>query len=471
MSAEAQVGGIRGMLSRDAAAVYGMIGRLWLILTGPLTIIVLAVYLTPYAQGYFFTFISLAAARTVAELGLGQAIIVKMAQWCPPTTNPADAVPPRAAGLIRFAAKWFAGAGVVIGALLCLGGTVLLGAGDGLPTAEWLPPWIALSWLVGIDVALSGLLFPLEGAGHVRSVYFCRMVRSIVNSVVLWLLILFGLQLWSISIALACSLVWTTYFLFAKGKLVVAALRPGAAVAKINWLSEVFPAQWRLALSSLAEYVSFNTVIPLMYVMHGAVIAGQLGVTWQLAYAVHSTAGAIVATRFPEFSRLAGARSVRELDGLFLSTSLISMALCSLGALGFGVGVLLLEKSGLQIATRLLPFDQVVVLLIGMLFWHSNLTVVSYLRAHGGDPYLPASLIGATLLFAANLTLGQWFGPPGLLSGYAITGACFMVPFGLYLLQRKRQACGYPPFEVRGSWTALSSRSGRKMRAQRGAPT
>jgi hypothetical protein len=32
-----------------------------------------------------------------------------------------------------------------------------LGAGDGLPAAEWLPPWIALSWLVGIDVALSGL--------------------------------------------------------------------------------------------------------------------------------------------------------------------------------------------------------------------------------------------------------------------------------------------------------------------------
>lgn len=82
MSAEAQanVGGVRGMLSRDAAAIYGMIGRLWHILTGPLAIVVL----TPYAQDYFFTFISLAAARTVAELGLGQAIIVKMAHWCPP---------------------------------------------------------------------------------------------------------------------------------------------------------------------------------------------------------------------------------------------------------------------------------------------------------------------------------------------------------------------------------------------------
>jgi hypothetical protein len=57
----------------------------------------------------------------------------------------------------------------------------------------------------------------------------------------------------------------------------------------------------------------------------------------QLAEAVASIAGAIVFSRFPEFSRLAGTRSSRELDGLFLSTSGISMALCFLGALGVGL--------------------------------------------------------------------------------------------------------------------------------------
>jgi hypothetical protein len=243
----------RGLLSRHAAAIYGMVGRLWLVLTGPVTIVVLASQFTPQVQGYFFTFVSLAAARIVAELGLGQVIIVKLAQLCPSTPNPSDGVPSRVAGLIRFTAKWFAGAGFIIGALLCLGGSVLLGTSDGLATAEWLPPWVALSCVVGIDVAVSGLLFPLEGAGQVRSVYFCRMVRNFLNSLVLWLFILLGFQLWSIAIALICSILWTTYFLFSRGKLVVAALRPGAAVAKINWLSDVYPAQWRLALSSLAE--------------------------------------------------------------------------------------------------------------------------------------------------------------------------------------------------------------------------
>jgi hypothetical protein len=183
--------------------------------------------------------------------------------------------------------------------------------------------------------------------------------------------------------------------------------------------------------------------------MHGPVIAGQLGVTWQLAAAVEAISAAIVFTRFPEFSRLAGARSVQELDKLLLSTSLISMALCLLGALGVGIGVLLLQMTDLQLATRILPFDQVVILMVGLVVWHSNLTTASYLRAHGGDPYLPASLIGAVLLFAANLTLGRWFGPIGLLWGYAASGAC-VVPLGIYLLKRKRQTCGYPPFRIEG---------------------
>ena len=62
----------RALLSRHAAVIYGMAGRLWLVLTGPVTIVVLASQFTPQVQGYFFTFVSLAAARIVAELGLGR---------------------------------------------------------------------------------------------------------------------------------------------------------------------------------------------------------------------------------------------------------------------------------------------------------------------------------------------------------------------------------------------------------------
>jgi len=445
------------LVAHHRAAVYGMIGRLWVIMTGPVTIVFLTVFFTPEAQGYFLTFITLAAARTVAELGLGQVIIVRIAQLHP-AGEASGSASPQVAGLIRFTVAWFAGAGLLVGAILGVSGTALLQTGGGLPLADWLPAWLALSALVGADVVLSGLLYPLEGAGQVRSVYFGRMVRSIVNSIALWLSILLGFELWSIAVGLAAGLLWTVIFLFSRGQLVVAALRPDAAVAKVDWFSEVLPAQWRVALSSIAEYISFYTVVPLMYAMHGAVVAGKVGVTWQLALAVSSIAGAVVFARLPEFSRLAGTRAVRDLDTLYLSTSLTSMAVCLVGVVGVGLGVLVLDAAGLEFARRLLPFREVVVLLAGVLVWHYNLTIVAYLRAHGGDPYLPATLTGAALLFGVNVTLGQWYGSAGLIWGYTLIGACIMAPLGIYLLQRKRRTCGYPAFLVEGSWSALVSR-------------
>ena len=130
----------RGLLSRHAAVIYGMAGRLWLVLTGPVTIVVLASQFTPQVQGYFFTFVSLAAARIVAELGLGQVIIVKLAQLCPSTPNPSDGVPSRVAGLIRFTAMWFAGAGFIVGALLCL--PLPSGCRHGSRSVAW---WVSTS--------------------------------------------------------------------------------------------------------------------------------------------------------------------------------------------------------------------------------------------------------------------------------------------------------------------------------------
>ena len=203
------------MWRANAAAGYGMVGRIWLILTGPVTVIILADCFTPVMQGYFFTFISLAAARILAELGLGQAIIVEVTRSLHGSAS-RDIAPPKFVGLVRFSAKWFAGAGCFAALLLGAIGTTVLSTRGGLASFEWLPAWLATSAMIAVDLALSGLMFPLEGAGSVKQVYFCRMVRNIINAAMLWFGLLAGLQLWSIPLALAASAAWTVNFLLSK---------------------------------------------------------------------------------------------------------------------------------------------------------------------------------------------------------------------------------------------------------------
>ena len=438
----------RALIVANAAAAYGMVGRMWVILTGPMTILLLTHYFTPVLQGYFFMFMSLALTRSLAELGMGQVIIVRVARAIHGSTDQAD-LNARVNGLVRYSAKWFTAAGVLAGLVLATLGTVLLGSRAGLPRLEWLPAWLAVSAMVAADIALAGLMFPLEGAGSVRPVYLCRMIRSFVNSAVLWLCILAGLELWCVPVALAASLAWTVMFLLSKeARLVSDALRPGVRAAKIAWRREILPSQWRLALSSVAEFFTFYTLTPFIYITYGPVVAGQLGLTWQIGGAISAVAGAILSARFPEFSRLAASGSARELHELMFSTTITTLAFCLLGVLAFGGGVFLLTIGGFQIVSRLLPLPELAILLAGNVIWGINLPVVCYLRAHGSDPFLPAALGGAVLMAATELTLGRWFGVFGLLSGYVLVGACFMVPVGAYLLHRKRIECGYPTLAV-----------------------
>ena len=59
----------------DRAGLYASCGNIVSLLIGPLTTFLVAMRLSPDEQGFYYTFGSLAMLRTLAELGLGQAII------------------------------------------------------------------------------------------------------------------------------------------------------------------------------------------------------------------------------------------------------------------------------------------------------------------------------------------------------------------------------------------------------------
>jgi hypothetical protein len=436
---------VRTFLSGHVAAGYGIIGRLWTVVTGPVTILLLTSVFTPVLQGFFFTFLSLIAIRTLAEMGLGQVIIVRIARASVDGAGDKYGEPEgRIRGITRFAARWFAGAGAVVGLVLSTAGTAFLYSRSAdLSLEEWLLPWLALCVLVAFDIAITGFLFVLEGAGFVRNVYFCRMVRNILNSIILWVCVFADTQLWCMSLALAVSVAWTVCFITRVGGRFVAMLFQKRAERDLDWRTDILPSQWRLAVSNISEYAIVFTLTPIVYYLYGPVLAGQVGVTWQLAASVTATAGSVVAAKFPEFSRLVAAGAIWELDRLTISTAITSILLCFIGAVALGLGVLFLDVEGYALASRLMPLSWTIILLVGVLIWHLNLPIVSYLRAHGGDPFLPVNLAGAALMLLSEGTLGRWIGPQGIVLGYTIIGAVIMVPSGVYLLYRQRILRGY----------------------------
>ena len=427
------------ILRDNRAAGYGILGRVWLVLTGPLTVILLAGTWSPVMQGYFFTFMGFTAIRSLADLGLGQVIIVHAARASVDYSGRDRVIPPRVGAITRFCTKWFAGAGLLIGVGLGSVGTLFLASRtSALGRNEWLPPWVLVCALLAIDLPISALLFPLEGLGQIKLAYFCRMMRNIINSISLWCGILFGFELWSVPFALAASMAWTAIFVAVRGRGILGALRGRFQCAPIRWRSEILPAQWQLGLSSFADYIIFYSFVPVIYYVNGPVAAGEIGLTWQLAAAISAISGMVVAAKFQELSRRLALKDYYGLDKLAVRAGATSVCVCVLGSLVAATGVLVLDRYHFALASRLLPVGTIVVLLIGIVIWNLNLPFVSYLRVHGGDPFCVANVGGACLMLLSEFTLGRRFGSAGLAWGFVLIGAVFIVPAGAVLVHRLR---------------------------------
>jgi hypothetical protein len=430
---------IREVVRDNLAAGYGILGRAWLVLTGPVTVILLASTWSPVMQGYFFTFVGFTAIRSLAELGLGQVIIVHAARASVAYSDGDRTIPPRVGAITRFCAKWFAGAGLLIGIGLGSLGTLFLASRPSpLGRNEWLPPWLLVCALLAIDLPISALLFPLEGLGQIKLAYFCRMMRNLINSISLWCGIFLGFALWSVPLALAASMAWTGIYLAVRGQKILAALRRNFDCEPIRWRSEILPAQWQLGLSSFADYLIFYSFVPVIYYIDGPVAAGQIGLTWQLAAAISAISGMVVAAKFQELSRRLALKDYRGLDRVTVRAGATSLCVCLLGSLAAAMGVLVLHRYHFALASRLLPFGTIVVLLTGIVIWNVNLPFVSYLRAHGGDPFCKANVGGACLMLLSELTLGRRFGSTGLAWGFVLIGTLFIVPAGALLVHRLR---------------------------------
>jgi len=66
----------------DRAVIFVVLTRGWQLLTGPVTLVLIATYFTPEVQGFFYTFASLLALQSFVELGFYLVIInVSSHEW------------------------------------------------------------------------------------------------------------------------------------------------------------------------------------------------------------------------------------------------------------------------------------------------------------------------------------------------------------------------------------------------------
>jgi O-antigen/teichoic acid export membrane protein len=464
----------------DRPVFFSNAAQMMRLVTGPITMALVLRYLTPEIQGYFYAFSGVVAMQVFLEMGFSQNILqfashefAKLRFTSAQTLEGDLVAKSRLISLGRLAFGYYAVAALLV--LLAIGigghifftisahhdvahqGSVAVGNAalaaksmPGYPVVAWQGAW----WIITVTAALSLAINPawalLEGCNKVAVVAQFRFWAALAIFTVNALALIAGAGIYVSAIGSLCNLLICLGYLGWRWKSFFFQFLERPQHGQVSWAREIWPFQWRIAVSWMSGYFVFDIINPIAFYFCGPVEAGRLGMSFQLVRMIFGVAMSWVSTKAPRFGMLIAARTWRELDFLWRRSTLQAFTICLLGMSLMLVAIPLVGHLLPKVPARLAPFGVNVWLAGAMLVQILISSMAMELRAHKREPYVWLSVANAILSVAFILPLVQVWGIYGEALGYALAILAVLIPshkiYRMKRLEYRRHADGsYEP--------------------------
>jgi len=439
------VSGWRSRLHWNDAIQFTLLTRGWQFLAGPVTILLVGHFFSAELQGFYYLFWNLLALQVFVELQLHVVILnVASHEWAHLQLDTMGAITgeprsySRLLSLGRSLFKWYFSLAICF---VLLAGTVGAWFLNQEPNTsiEWWFPWWSVVFLNALLVWLIPFHALLEGCNQVASVRRMQFWQALTGNLAIWICIPLGLDLWVVTALSLVRLFWELWFILIRNRNFFRSFLKKPEGETIPWFEEIWPLQWRIALKGLFAYFAFQLFNPVMFAYHGAVTAGQMGMTWSVLIALQMAASAWVQTRAPRFGMLVAERKFEELDHQYRRLVLISMSLMSLAGLGFIMLIWLLNFWETAFASRFLTIEPAILLTVAVILSLIPNFQWVYIHAHKQSPHLFLSCFSSAMVGVLVWWLGKEYGPTGAAIGYLLMVCGFSLPVWTWAWYRCRQ--------------------------------
>jgi hypothetical protein len=426
-------------LGIDFDVAFTLLLRTWSVIAGAITLVLLPRYFNPDQQGYYYTFASLLALQVFFELGLSQVIIQLVGHQAAHLNFQEDGTltgsPERLAwlgGIITLLRRWYVVASSLFLVIASLAGVIFFNRhGSVLPTSEWAPAWVATVALTAVNLYFSPQLAVAEGTGQVGQVARLRLIQSMAGYISLWILLVVGTGLWAAVAVPFMSACATIFWLNARKSWLTTRF---SGSSPVSWRRDIFPLQWRIALSWACGYLIFSLFTPVVFATHGAVEAGRIGMAMTVFTAVTALGMSWINAKFPSLVMHVSRNESAELNLLFrkvalrstTTTGLVGFLIVALAALGTHYGIEAVQR----ISTPGTLISIAAASTINTMIYAAAV----YMRAHREEPMLPVSVVSAllTLLIVVLLKENVQY----MMLGYAAITGFVTLPWTLFLYRR-----------------------------------
>ena len=442
-------------LGVDRAVIMVASVRGWQLLAGPVTVFFIAHFLSSEQQGFYYTFGSILALQFVGEMGLsfvlGQFASHEFVHlhWSPKGQVEGDPVSlGRFMDLLFKSSAWYGVGAMLLVVVLFPVGLLFFGQKDAARiSVDWRLPWVLAVIAASLNMLTLPLLAVIEGSGEVAKVNLVRLMQSVSSSLAVWVTLLFRGGLFAVPLSMfsmvAVGLGW---ILWEKPKLLkqllLERLAPSAKreqCGALSWRHEVWPMQWRFAITVVSGYFTYQLLTPVLFYYHGPVVAGQIGMTMAVVNAIYFVALAWVSARVPRFGGLIARRDWIGLDTLFSQVFKRSLGVVSAGACGV-LGLLWLLQQYFPIGQRFLPAPQIALLMGAAVADLVINAIALYLRAHKKEPLMWLSVGTAILRGLSIWLLGKYLSSLGVAVAILAVNVFYGLPLniGIWLKLRRK---------------------------------
>ncbi len=448
MSETARRGPLRRLVNRlevDRAVFYALCLRIWQLFAGAVSVVLIGLLFSPELQGYYYTFASLMALQTFFELGLNIVVInVSSHEWAHLRLSARGRIEGDRAALSRLISLgrllfcWYAAAAALFVVVVGTGGAYFL-AQKYTAGLSWRAPWAVLVVLSGGLLWTLPFTAVLEGCGQIIVVNRYRFVQAVATNLAVWTTMICGGGLWAAVAATGARLAVDLVLLLIRYRRFFAPFFHRPEGPLLQWREELWPMQWRLAVTGVFSYFATFLFTPVMFHYHGASVAGRMGMSWQLLVMLQLGALAWVQSRAPLFGRLLAQGDFRELDRVFSRVTWISQVIVTLGAVAAWIGFWLLACFESPLASRLLDPLTAGLFLLAVVIYHFPQCQAFYIRAHKRELLLAMSTTTSILIGLGVWWFGKTYGPAGAAAAYLAVVALVAFPWELAIWNRCRK--------------------------------
>ncbi len=328
-------------LGIDQAVGFTLIGNIWNAVSGPVLLVLIVEYLSAAERGVLFNYVDITAFQMLCELGIAT-VLQQLASreraflmiGTDGTLVGDEQAKARLAVLFRLAVRWFIGVMLFTNLVLLPVGwlffdgakfdieslSIILSPDPALANVHWQLAWI----LTVVEASIFGfgvsLFLFMAGCGDVVPTARMTALQAFLSTLSLAIFLVAGSRLFSHPFSgMVGQMVPLCWLVFARRRMLFDLWKTGKAGSHLSWRREIWPFQWRIALSFVSTLLLVRLLNPLTLKYHGATVAGQLGLSLYILLAIQLMGTSWVATKVPLFGQLIAHKKWHDLDHQFRS--------------------------------------------------------------------------------------------------------------------------------------------------------